>query len=406
MEGKEGKGEAAEDHTGVFQGGSPGFAFQQATEADDGGEDKEGETAFPHPALCAGVDLVKLVCGEEEDGGSNQNKDVLEENVIVGTGADLGVVLAELCCGDLARELGATEVVGTPAGGFVEDFEGIEGVAAAGHEAEDVADVVKIGPDGVPTGEGFGDAIDHFLALGLKGAKEAVPDDEGAAVVLVDVLGVDAVVDTVMGGGVEDKLKPAGELVDGFGMDPELVEGIELVDDDKNEGGESDDGEGQVKNPTGGTLESPLPEGHAEVVLLALVVDDMASPEEANLMGVSVKPVVEKVCADKTDEPDPPGVAFECKKAGVLVKLDVGNAQDGLKEGSEDLLAYTAGDVGKGIVETVELALAQFGDEELDPDEEEKDGNGQCDVVGGFLHRINNTKMAGLYGGGEGGIMG
>ena len=46
------------------------------------------------------------------------------------------------------------------------------------------------------------------LALGLVGAEQAVPDDQDAAVVAVEVLLVGAVVDAVVGRRVEDRLEP------------------------------------------------------------------------------------------------------------------------------------------------------------------------------------------------------
>ena len=53
-------------------------------------------------------------------------------------------------------------------------------------------------------------------------AEEFVPDDERAAVVAVDVFGIGAVLDAMMGGRVEDGFKQT-DGADEFGVNPELV---------------------------------------------------------------------------------------------------------------------------------------------------------------------------------------
>jgi hypothetical protein len=57
----------------------------------------------------------------------------------------------------------------------------------------------------------------------LKCAEQFVPDDERAAVVAVDVLGIGGVMDAVVSGRVEDEFKGTYGT-DQFGMNPELVE--------------------------------------------------------------------------------------------------------------------------------------------------------------------------------------
>src|SRR6478609_3109823 len=62
------------------------------------------------------------------------------------------------------------------------------------------------------------------LGLALEAAEEAVPDDQDAAVVAVEVDLVGAVVDAVVRGGVEGELEPGGHLLHPLGVDPELVD--------------------------------------------------------------------------------------------------------------------------------------------------------------------------------------
>ena len=71
-----------------------------------------------------------------------------------------------------------------------------------------------------------GEPVDDRLVLALERAEEAVPHDEDAAVVAVDVAAVAAVVDPVVRGRVEHLLRPA-QLADRLGVDPELVEEVD-----------------------------------------------------------------------------------------------------------------------------------------------------------------------------------
>jgi len=62
--------------------------------------------------------------------------------------------------------------------------------------------MVKVDEEGAPRLRHVRDAVDNLLSLGLKRAKEAIKDDERAAVVLVNVLGVATMVNTVMRRGI------------------------------------------------------------------------------------------------------------------------------------------------------------------------------------------------------------
>ena len=66
------------------------------------------------------------------------------------------------------------------------------------------------------------------MELFLEGAEEAVEDDEGAAVVAVDVQRVGGVVDAVVAGRVEQPLHPSRQLRDGAGVDPKLIDAVEM----------------------------------------------------------------------------------------------------------------------------------------------------------------------------------
>jgi hypothetical protein len=65
------------------------------------------------------------------------------------------------------------------------------------------------------------------LPLPLERPEQPVPDDEDPGVVLVQAVAVRAVVNAVVLGCVEDVLQGA-QVLDHLGVDPELVEEVEL----------------------------------------------------------------------------------------------------------------------------------------------------------------------------------
>jgi hypothetical protein len=121
----------------------------------------------------------------------------------------------------------------------------------------------------------LGQAIAHALLLGRPRAEQGVPDDEDPAVVLVEVLMVGPVVDAMVRRRVEHALDPAWQPVDPLGVDPELVD---------------------HRDPR-------LAQRGREVVVLRGVVDDVAGPEHAALVGHAVEPVVREVVSEEERDP-------------------------------------------------------------------------------------------------------
>src|SRR5690606_7810879 len=91
------------------------------------------------------------------------------------------------------------------------------------HVAGDVPEDVYVRPKRIPAPERLRDPVDRFLLLRLERAEEAVPDDEDAAMVLVQVLRIHAVVDPVVRRRVQHPLREASQLPDRARVDPELV---------------------------------------------------------------------------------------------------------------------------------------------------------------------------------------
>src|SRR5207244_3002120 len=85
----------------------------------------------------------------------------------------------------------------------------VEEARGAPRSARDLEPRVDLRPERVEALERLDGAVDDGLALHLEGAEDAVPDDESAAVVLVDVARVDPVMAAVVRRRVEDPLDGA-----------------------------------------------------------------------------------------------------------------------------------------------------------------------------------------------------
>src|SRR4051794_4479076 len=87
-----------------------------------------------------------------------------------------------------------------------------------GHVARDGDDLVRENSSETERLDVLRQTVDDPLALRLEGAEEAVPHDEDAAVVPVDVLRIRPVVNAVMRRRVEDELDPPRQRSDHLGV--------------------------------------------------------------------------------------------------------------------------------------------------------------------------------------------
>ena len=102
--------------------------------------------------------------------------------------------------------------------------EGFAPVLRTAYVAHYVAPLMQGDAHGIIGVDVLGQTINRGLldVLMREGAEESVPDDEGGAVVAVEIAAVGSVVHTVMARRVEDVLKRAHRSND-LGVDPELV---------------------------------------------------------------------------------------------------------------------------------------------------------------------------------------
>ena len=122
------------------------------------------------------------------------------------------------------------------------------------------------------------------------------------AVVLVEVLGVRAVVDAMMGRRVEHRLEPPWQPVDELGVDPVLVDEVEAARDHHHPRRHAEQRERRVEEERS-ERRPRLAQRRREVVVPARVMVHVARPEEPVLVLHAVVPVVGEVPADHRDRP-------------------------------------------------------------------------------------------------------
>ena len=178
--------------------------------------------------------------------------------------------------------------------------------ARAPRVAAEIGVDLQVGADRVPAARAARACRRRRAApvlLGV-GAEQAIPDDEHAAEVAVEVGVVDGVVDAVVARRAEPAVEPA-EAADLLGVDPELVEQVDQRDDAEDQRRKAGERHRQVEDPAGEPAARGLAQRGREVVVLALVMDDVRGPEQRDAVAGAVVPVVEEVVADQRHDPDP-----------------------------------------------------------------------------------------------------
>src|SRR5262249_39105822 len=125
-------------------------------------------------------------------------------------------------CAERAHLLrGERGAVGAPARRHEDVAEGFAPALRAADVAGDRFELVKGDLQRVESMDVLGQAVAHRRALGLEGAEEAIPDDEDASVVAIEVLDVRTVMNAMMRRRVEELLEPT-HAIDELGVEPEL----------------------------------------------------------------------------------------------------------------------------------------------------------------------------------------
>ena len=184
----------------------------------------------------------------------------------------------------------------------------------------------------------------------------------------------------MVGGRVQHPLeRPEGR--DRARVDPELVERVHRAHRDEHLEGEAEHGERPVEHLRRDALHPPLTKRRREVVLLALVMNDVAGPDDVHAVARAVKKVVRTVDREEEHHPRDHRRRRHFVDARVLEERHVHPERDELHQRRERLLADSAREardrVGEAIA--VESPLSAR-DEQLDGDREKEERDRERDV--------------------------
>jgi hypothetical protein len=220
--------------------------------------------------------------------------------------------------------------------------------------------------------------------------KRPIPDQEHAAVVAVEVDVVDGVVDAVVARRAEPAVERA-EAADLLGVDPELVEQVDQRDDREDERRKAGDRHRQVEDPADQPAARGLAQRGRQVVVLALVMDDVRGPEQRDAVAGAVVPVVEEVVGDQADRPGPRRRRRELPDGEALVHRDVDAERQHRREDAGDLAHDAEADARERVVEAIAGATARAADRELDADQRQEHRRRQDDDL-----RPGHARVPGL----------
>ncbi len=280
----------------------------------------------------------------------------------------------------IPRRIGWPEIGREPAGRHEPDADLVAPVGRAAAKVEHGPVIGEVGGDRVERAKPAPDAEDRLFDLILVGAEQAIPENEDAAVVLVEILVVDPVMDAMVRGRGEHAIEPA-ELADKLGMNPELVQEVDQADRDEHDRRNAGDRHRQVKDPAEQDARTRLPQGRREIEGFALVMDDMGGPEDADLMVDAVVPVVEEVVGDQRPDPDSPVVRSKSKQRKVIVDKDVDSDAQDQHEDAGNLTQDAGRKRPDRVIEPIDVASQREGDSELRRHQGDEHRNGVDDDV-------------------------
>ena len=161
--------------------------------------------------------------------------------------------------------------------------------------------------------------------LCAEGAEQPVPDNQGAAVITVEIAHVGGVVYTVVRGRIENELDERVQSSYRPGMDPELVEQADADHGDDHGRLETEQRQGQPEQVFVYPLADALAQCRTKVHVLRRVMVDVPGPEQADFMVGAVKPVVGEIVQQKQQQPGPPLPAERALQRADLIQEEHGN---------------------------------------------------------------------------------
>ena len=284
-----------------------------------------------------------------------------------------------------------------PAGRLQPDAQLVAPAARAPAVAAEIGVDLQVGADRVAAPERRARSVDagQRRILFDVGAEQAIPDEQHAAVVAIEVGVVDGVMDAVVARRAEPAVERA-EPADLLGVDPELIEQVDQRDDAEDERRKAGDGHRQVEDPADQPAARRLAQRRREVVVLALVMDDVSGPEQRDAVAGAVMPVVEEVVGDEADRPRPRRRRRKMPEREAVVHRDVDAERQHRREDAGDLAHDAEADARDRVVEAIAGPAAGPADRELDADQRQEDRRRQDDDLRsghGARSRIRSAQL-------------
>ena len=130
-------------------------------------------------------------------------------------------------------------------------------------------------------------------------------------------------------------------------------------------GRKADHGQRQIENPGEAAFERALPQGHGQVVFLALMMHDVRRPGRGVLVRDAMEPIKAEI--DAEHQPDGRGPfrgrrgVGDFQQAEVLEQKQIAGKQSRFKKIADDLVDDAATQIVDRIVEAVELLVLRSG---------------------------------------------
>ncbi len=136
--------------------------------------------------------------------------------------------------------------------------------------------------------------------------EQAIPDHQHAGIVAVEVARIGCMMHSMMRRRVEQVLEPAGHAVNGFGMNPKLIEQVEALLRQDHRRWKTQQGQRNPRGPGADDDAGPrLTDGRRQIVFLRRVMVDVRRPPEAAFVADAMEPVVDEVIEKKDRQPGP-----------------------------------------------------------------------------------------------------
>ncbi len=240
---------------------------------------------------------------------------------------------------------------------------------------------MQVRPQRVPALQSRGDAVNagHVRALVLKRAEQAIPQNEDAAVVLVDVLGIARVMHAMVGRRDENPFQRP-EAADVLRVHPELIDEIQAADGDHRGRRHAREIQRNVEHEAD-VVGARLAQRRAEVELFALVMRDVRGPHDAPLVAEAMLPVVTEVVRDERRDPLPRGIHRPLVHAQPFDQRTEYHRRKPEPQHVDQAAERAQLQAVHRVRETIGLALDELAVQELDEHRQDEEWNCDFDVI-------------------------